>query len=324
MQNNLVRWAWRAALVLLLGVAGGPARAASAPVKVVLSTDVGNEIDDQWAIVYMLTNPHFDVLGIMSAHGPTLRPPAGHTSYLILQDVVEKRLRMAQHPPLLEGASLPLASATQARPSAAATFLIETSKKFTSDARLTVLAIGAVTDIATAILTDPGIVDRIRIVDMGFKQWPDGGEEYNVANDVAAMQVVLASNVPLVVGSGVVCRADLSLSLQQAGELTAQVGPIGAWLWDEFQDWYYRFVKPLRKEDYSRPWVIWDIIVMAHLLDMTHATVYPRPVLRDDMTFEHPETKQTITWITDTDSKQLWADFVKRLNAYQRAHMARR
>lgn len=296
-----------------------PAMAASTPVPVVLSTDVGNEIDDQWAIVYMMTNPNFNVLGVMSAHGPSLRPPAAHTSYLKLQEVVERRLNMAQHPPLLEGASLPLVSITQPRPSAATTFLIETSKKFTSDARLTVLAIGAVTDIASAILTDPDIVNRIRIIDMGFKQWPDGGEEYNIANDVAAMQVVLASNVPLVVGSGVVCRADLSLSLQQAGELTAQIGPIGAWLWEEYQDWYYRFVKPLRKEDYSRPWIIWDIIVMAYMLDMTHATVYPRPVLRDDMTFDHPETTRTITWITETDSTKLWADFIQRLNAYQRA-----
>ncbi len=316
------------ALVVGLGLAatlhGIPARAASAPVPVVLSTDVGNEIDDQWAIVYMMTNPHFEVLGIMSAHGPSLRPPAAHTSYLKLQEVVERRLGMAQHPPLVEGASLPLVSTTQPRPSAAATFLIETSKKFSSDSRLTVLAIGAVTDIATAILTDPGIVNRIRIIDMGFKQWPDGGEEYNIANDVAAMQVLLASNVPLVVGSGVVCRADLSLTLQQAGELTAQVGPIGAWLWEEYQDWYYRFVKPLRKEDYSRPWIIWDIIVMAYMLDMTHATVYPRPVLRDDMTFDYPETTQTITWITETDSTTLWADFVKRLNAYQRSHTAQR
>jgi len=37
------------------------------PVPVVLSTDVGNEIDDQWAIVYLLLQPKFEVLGVMSA-----------------------------------------------------------------------------------------------------------------------------------------------------------------------------------------------------------------------------------------------------------------
>ena len=45
---------------------------------VILSTDVGNEIDDQWTIAYLLLQPRFDVLGVMSAHAPTIyrRPPA--------------------------------------------------------------------------------------------------------------------------------------------------------------------------------------------------------------------------------------------------------
>ncbi len=308
-----------AAMALALGAHLEIAQGATRPIAVVLSTDVGSEVDDQWAISYLMTNPNFQVLGVMSTHGPTLRPPAAHTTYLKLLEVVERRLGMAVHPPLLEGASLPLESATKPRPSAAATFLLEASRKFSSDARLTVATIGPVTDIATAILTDPSIVNRIRVIDMGFKQWPDGGDEFNLANDVAAMQVVLTSNVPLVVGSAQVCRENLALSLAQAGELTAQIGPVGAWLWDEFQDWYYAHVKPLRKDDFSRPWIIWDIIVLAYLQDMAHVTVYPRPVLRDDLTFEHPETTQTITWITDVDSKQLWTDFVQRLNTYQRA-----
>lgn len=71
-----------------------------ARMPVVLSTDVGNEIDDQWAITYLLLQPRFDVLGVMSAHAPSLLSPAGHTSYRILVDVVENRLGMSTHPPL--------------------------------------------------------------------------------------------------------------------------------------------------------------------------------------------------------------------------------
>lgn len=46
--------------------------AARERIPVVLSTDVGNEIDDQWALVYLLTQPRFDVKGLLSAHAPTL------------------------------------------------------------------------------------------------------------------------------------------------------------------------------------------------------------------------------------------------------------
>src|SRR5579872_1680315 len=60
-------------------------------IPVVLSTDVGNEVDDQWAIVYLLTQPRFDVKGLLSAHAPTLSPPAGRTAYRVLRNVVEER-----------------------------------------------------------------------------------------------------------------------------------------------------------------------------------------------------------------------------------------
>lgn len=159
-----------------------PAIQAMAKNPVILSTDVGNEIDDQWAIVYLLTSPEFEVLGIVSAHAPTVSPPAAHMTYRILLGVVENRLNMTTHPPLFEGANLPLEDLKMPRPSPAADFIVQASKPFSKDNRLTLLMIGAVTDAASAILADPSIVDRIRIVAMGFKSWPDGGDEFNVAN----------------------------------------------------------------------------------------------------------------------------------------------
>jgi len=289
-------------------------------IPVILSTDVGNEIDDQWTVVYLLTSPELKVLGIVSAHAPTVSPPAAHTTYRILLDVVENRLRMGKHPPLFEGSSLPLEDRTTPRPNAGVDFIIEASKPFSEENRLTLLTIGAVTDAASAILIDPSIVDRIQIVDMGFRGWPEGGDEFNVANDVMAMQVILESGVPLVVGSGDVCRAHLALSLDQAREMLRGRGPVAKWLWGEFLAWYYRYVKPIRKNDFSRPWIIWDNVVLAYVLGMTTHQTHPRPRLNDDMSFEHAQTDRTITWITSVDEKRLWADFLSKLDKYQRTH----
>src|SRR4026209_2188443 len=94
-----------AAIFLVVTGAICGAQNAGARVPVILSTDVGNEIDDQWAITYLLLQPKFRVLGIMSAHAPTIPAPAGQTSYRILVDVVENRLRMKNHPALIEGGS---------------------------------------------------------------------------------------------------------------------------------------------------------------------------------------------------------------------------
>jgi purine nucleosidase len=289
-------------------------------IPVVLSTDVGNEVDDQWAIVYLLTQPRFDVKGLMSAHAPSLSPPAGRTAYRILRNVVEERLNMREHPPLFEGASVPLEDIRTPVASPAVEFLLRFSKDYTADRRLNVLAIGAITDVASAILRDPSITSRIRVIDMGFQGWPAGGAEFNIENDVKAMQVVLRSGVPMVVGPGDVCRRDLSLSLDQARSMVGGRGPVGEWLWEEFEAWYYRHVKPIRKNDFSKPWVIWDTITLAYLLDMTKSEEYARPVLRDDMNFEHPETSGKIVWITSVDSGRMWKDFLERLDAYQATH----
>lgn len=309
--------------VLLTGMSYVPvanAQSADAKIPVVLSTDVGNEIDDQWTVIYLLLSPRVEVLGVMSAHAPSIAAPAGRTSYHILRDVVENRLGMRIHPPLVEGASQPLDSAKTPRPSPAVSFLIERSKSYTREKPLTVLMIGAGTDVASAILTDPTIVDRIRVVQMGFNN-QRGGDEFNIANDVRAVQAILASNVPLVIGPGDVCRASLSLSLDQAREMVAGRGAIGAWLYEEFAAWYYRFVKPLRKDDFSKPWIIWDNITLAHVLGMTTHETKPRPRMRDDMTFESvPGTTQTVTWVTDVDEKRMWADYLGLLEEYQQTN----
>lgn len=306
-------------MTALLFVSGASAAAAKTPV--LLSTDVGNEIDDQWAITYLLTNPDFDVKGITSALAPSLPDPSAHAAYQVLVDVVEHRLAMSAHPPLLEGASSPLRDTKTPQPSAALDFILQTSKAYSKDNRLTILNIGAATDLASAILQDPSVVDRIRVVAMGFTDLSkDGGKEFNVENDPKAWQVILQSSVPVVIGSGSVCKANLSLSFQQAATMISGHGAIGAWLWDEYKAWYFRHVKPLRVNDFSKPWVIWDIITLTYLEGMTEQKEIPRPVLGDDLSFVAGTSGGQVEWITKVDSARLWKDFLERLDDYQRTH----
>jgi purine nucleosidase len=310
----------RSIIFAALWLSGGLGAFAAARIPVILSTDVGNEIDDQWAVLYLLTSPQFEVLGMISAHAPTLPPPSAHYTYRVLVDEVENHLNLQAHPPLFEGSSVALADARTPQPNPGVDFIISASRAYSKDRRLDVLAIGAATDVASAILEDPGIAGRIRVVAMGFNRWPDGGDEFNVANDPRAWQVILDSRVPVVIGCGDVCRAYLALTPEQARALVAGHGPLGAWLWDEYQDWYYRNVKPMRKDDLSKPWIIWDIITAAYVEGLAAGETRPRPRLGDDMVFEHPATSEEITWITSVDSKRLWAEFVARMDDFTRTH----
>ncbi len=289
-------------------------------IPVLLSTDIGNEIDDQWAVAYMLVNPAFDVQGIVSAHAPSLPDPSAHATYEVLVDEVERRLGMHSHPPLLEGSSLALADTKTPRRNSGVEFILKTSRRFTKDNRLVVLTIGAATDVASAILEDPSIVDRISVVGMGFKNLSEAGNEYNVENDPRAWQVILDSDVPVTIGSGDVCQANLALGFEQAKKLIASHGPVGAWLWQEYQAWYFRFVKPLRQDDFSKPWVIWDTVVLAYEQGMTTQKSMPRPRLLDNLSFQQVNTNKTIVWITSIDANKMWADFLEKLDDYQRTH----
>ncbi len=292
----------------------------SKPTPVILSTDVGNEIDDQWAITYMLLSPEFDVRAIISANAPSLPTPSAHSTYKILVDVVERRLGMLSHPPLFEGSSDPLADRQTPRMNPGVEFIVDTSKGFSPENRLVVLTIGAATDVASAILQDPTITSRISVVAMGFKSLSEGGNEFNIQNDPKAWQVILDSDVPVTIGSADVCKRDLAMSFDHAKSLIGQRGPVGAWLWGEYQDWYFRNVKPLRKDDFSHPWVIWDIVTMAYEQGMTTQEQNPRPRLADNLSFEKTNTSKTITWITGVDSKRMWADFAQKLEYYQSTH----
>ncbi len=295
------------------------------PIPVILSTDVGNEIDDQWAIAYLFTSPAFHVVGAISALAPSLPDPSAHASYFLLRDEVENRLGLRLHAPLLEGASTPLTDRNTPQPSKGSQFLITASRSFNADRRLTVVVIGAATDVASAMLQDPTLVNRIRIVAMAFKNSSsDGGQEYNVQNDPRAWEILLRSNVPITIGAGDTCRRYLALDYQQAKQLLAGHGPTAAWLWDEYRTWYYRMVKPLRVDDFSKPWFIWDMITLADLRGFATETKGPRPELRANLSLAAPTNpemgRQGIAWITTVDSKRLWADFTANLDESQETH----
>jgi hypothetical protein len=97
-------------------------------------------------------------------------------------------------------------------------------------------------------------------------------------------------------------------------------GAIGKWLWEEYQSWYFRYVKPLRVNDFSKSWVIWDDITLAYVLGMTTQHTAPRRQLLDNMAFGSTRDDQDVTWITDIDEKQMWSDFFNLVDDYQRKH----
>ena len=84
-------------------------------------------------------------------------------------------------------------------PSPAADHLCDLAMQYSKDKPLYVVAIGAITNVASAILYNPDIVERIVIVWLGGhdKSWPDT-KEFNLWQDVAAARVIFGCGAPVV------------------------------------------------------------------------------------------------------------------------------
>jgi purine nucleosidase len=282
---------------------------------VVLTTDIGAEVDDQWTLAHMALSPQLELKGVVTTHAPNLASPAAETSAGYARELVGK-LPAKFRPAVLAGSSKPLADATKPLGNAGVDFLIEQAKGRNSDTRLTVVVLGAATDVASAILTDPSWVDRVSLVAMGFNGYPQGGDPWNVKNDPIAWRILLDSRAPIVVGDVDITKRLLRMTPDRAHTLLTMLPDPAPLLLNRFDAWIAQNAKLAQTETGSPiVWPIWDEVTTAYLLGMAQAESRPRPRLRDDLTFDLDHPKGTIDWITSIDEGKLWPDLVAKLKA---------
>ncbi len=289
-------------------------------IPVVLTTDCGTEMDDQWALAHLHLSPSLDLRAVVSTHAPNLTPPAADSSAAACREVLG-RLPGGDAVPVLPGSSEPLPDCRTPLPNAGVERILEEARRVapseTADggprARLIVLAIGAATDLASALLLAPDIAASIEIVAMGFQSREHGGDEWNVKNDPCAWRVLLSSSAPLTVGSAAVCKEHLCLTAAAAAAMLSSAGRAGRYLSDLMAGWLAANAEIARVVT-GRPdlWPVWDEIVVAHLLGLTQWAETPRPILQDDLAFAESHDGASMRWITQVDARALWQDLVVR------------
>ena len=170
---------------------------AAAKQRVIVNTDAKNEADDQYAIVHAVLTPSFDLHGIIPAHYGTRKTA---TSMQESHDETVKLLRLMGlegdvH--VADGASGAIADESTPVDSPGAQLII--AEAMQDDPRPLYIAFyGPLTDMASALLLEPGIAERnVRVIWIGGGPWPSGGGEYNLSNDIHAANVVMKSRVEL-------------------------------------------------------------------------------------------------------------------------------
>jgi purine nucleosidase len=304
-------------LVLLIALFSGMVLVFGRPAfaqdrDVIVTTDCGADIDDQFAIAYLVLLPQVHVKAIVTTHAPSL-PKNAESSAACVKDVL-RRLHPLSPPPVFAGSDVPLSGRTPLR-NAGVDFTVNTSRKYSSQNRLVIITIGATTDVASAFLQDPTLGDRVEILTMGFDSWPKGGDPWNIKNDPLAYQVILDSPAPITIGSTDVTHKYLELDDKSAARMLHGHGEFAEWLNTLFDDWITHNADLVASVVSPGHWVIWDTVVVAHLLGFTTERTYPRPALNlADLSFSFPKTEKTVRWVTAIDSEKMWSDFVRRLD----------
>ena len=182
--------------------------------KIIIDTDIGDDIDDAFAVGLALSSPEFQVLGFSASFGDT--PARAKMLDRMLGELGHSDIPVAMGTPV----NVNLNAFTQrryaeggafARPSHANSvdFILEQARKYPG--QVTLVAIGPLPNIGAAIDKDASTFRKLkRVVIMGgsIRTMTDPygvaapiapHPEWNIKNDIASAKKLFAAGVPLLV-----------------------------------------------------------------------------------------------------------------------------
>jgi inosine-uridine nucleoside N-ribohydrolase len=287
--------------------------ASGAPsLSVVLDTDTYNEVDDQFALAHLLLSPsQVDFEAVYAApffNSRATSPADGmEKSYDEILRVI-KLISPALPPPVFRGSRNYLPAASTPVESDAARDLVARAMAPRKD-KLHVLAIGACTNVASALLIEPRIAGRISVVWLGgHAPYWDTTDEFNLKQDVHAARVLLNSPVPLTLVPCVPVASHLSITVAELEKHLAPFSRLGQYLTDIVRGY----------GDNQPGWskVIWDLAVSAWAVTPGALKIVEEsaPALCDDLTWRRDPGGRTIKVTRLIDRDAVMADFYTKAN----------
>jgi inosine-uridine nucleoside N-ribohydrolase len=199
--------------LLMTMLALQPAQAApAARVPVIVDMDIGDDIDDAFALGLLLNSPDIEIVGITTAWGDTalrvrllerMLRETGHSGIPVAQGITT-----ANPTPFTQSRYAQRGAAPATPPPAAVDFLLHHIKQ--RPGQITLLALGPLTNVGAAIERDPATFRQLKQVVMmggsvraGYRKSQyvpvrPADKEYNIVSDVAGAQALFRSGVPIV------------------------------------------------------------------------------------------------------------------------------
>lgn len=277
--------------------------------RVVLDTDTYNEVDDQFALAHLMLAPEkVNVEAVYAApfHNERSNGPEDgmERSYEEIQRVLELLSRRPSAG-VFKGSRSYMSAADVPVESPAAADLIDRAME--GDGPLIVCAIGAITNVASALVMEPRIAERIQIVWLGghAHHWSDT-REFNLRQDPHASRIVLSGKVPMV---QIPCMGVASHMQTTVYELDALLAPFS-----RLGEYLASIVRSYTKnvEGWSKR--LWDLSASAYVLDQRPFKVVrtSAPLITDDLCYRQTSGGPCIDVVSELDRDAIFRDFFAR------------
>jgi len=291
--------------------------------KIIIDTDIGDDIDDAFALGLALSSPEFDILGVSASFGDT--PTRAKMLNRMLGELGRRDIPVAQGVP----ANVNLNAFTQRRYAEggsfgltahwdAADFILNQARKYPG--QVTLVAIGPLPNIGAAIDRDPAAFRKLkRVVIMGGSVRtmtdPYGvaapiapHPEWNIKNDIASAQKLFAAGVPLTV-----MPLDSTANLKLHEVARTALFAHGSMLTNILAGLYYEWSAATR----SPTPILYDPMTLVSLLDPTLCPLTSMHITVDDAgnTRETPRTVNAQVCLK-SDADSFLHFYVKRITAH--------
>jgi purine nucleosidase len=194
-------------------VATWPQGAGHAPEKIIIDTDIGDDVDDAFALALAVKSPELQVLGVMTTFGDT--ETRAKLTDRFLAEVGRAEIPVwagkatAAKMPMSQRKYAEGGHFAKAAHGDAVEFLLEEIRKYPGE--ITLIAIGPLMNVGAAIDKDAATFRKLKRVvlmggsvrrgygDLGYTAPVAAMPEWNILNDVASAQKLFAAGVPLFV-----------------------------------------------------------------------------------------------------------------------------
>ena len=270
--------------------------------QIIIDADSGNEVDDLYALVRLLLEPSLEVTALNATHWQTSHWTAARSmenSHRVNQQLLGA---LGLEVKTLRGAPARMYDwGDRAQHSAAAYEII---RQASEKAEVTILALGALTNVASAVFIQPNISKQLKVYWLGttmdFETKVLKRNDFNALMDPYALDYLLDSEVELYIMPINVAAA---MEIEYA-ELKKIIGqhPIGTYLiqrWDNHLD-------GSRKNR-----VLWDLGLVSAFIntDFTQKEV---------ITTSRDSGNRPVTFYKSLDAEAVYQDFYKTLLAFER------